>query len=368
MKIIALLTLVVCAMAADPAAKPPAAAPSSAQDVISMLGRLPDPLLVRQVEDWFGTATSEDAGRVLMHIAIAAIRPARPVVEPMLAHRDPLVVERALRALTAIGLGSTDQRERVERLLADSKPLVAIQAATCLGAGDDLRAVPALVARLTKGPPEVAGAALGALQRLTRVDFKNDATAWDAWYQAYRAEANQRLRTQAEQLAHADPQQQIAAIQTLAGMRGERQEAVDLIEPMAKAPDPAVAMAARQALATLAPGDYVMPSAAEVVAATKPTVVEAKAQSGVMNYLASQGLFDTWYGIALTAFVGILLLSGLLFLLRTGPVKNATRRFGRVVVAGTMRFVRPATERMQQGTKRIIRSFTQGRTDGKKPG
>lgn len=103
-----------------------------------------------------------------------------------------------------------------------------------------------------------------------------------------------------------------------------------------------------------------MPSAAEVVAATKPaTVVEAKTSGGVMNYLASQGLFDTWYGIALTIFTGILLLSGVLFILRTQPVKNATRRFGRVVIAGTARFVRPLTTRIRKGTDRIVRSFTQ---------
>jgi hypothetical protein len=368
MKTIALLFLVSCALAADPAAKPETAAPSSAQDAITMLGKLPDPLLTRHLEEWFAGASSEDAARVLMHISIAAIRPARPVVLPMLGHRDPLVVERALRALTAIGLSTSEQRERVEQLLSESQPMVAAQAATCLGSGDDLRAVPALMARMTKGPPEVAGAALGALQRLTRVDFKNDSAAWDAWYQAYRAEANQRLRAQAEQLTHPEPERQIAAIQTLAGMRGERQEAVDLIESMVKASDPAVAMAARQALATLAPTEYTMPSAAEVVAATKPTVVvEAKSQ-GVMGYLASQGLFDTWYGIALTAFTGILLLSGLLFLLRTGPVKNATRRFGRVVVAGTMSFVRPASARIKSGTKRIVRQFTQTKSDSKKPG
>jgi len=94
-----------------------------------------------------------------------------------------------------------------------------------------------------------------------------------------------------------------------------------------------------------------------------------KAEAGVMTYLAKQGLFDTWYGMLLTAFTGILVLSGVLFLLRSGPVKNATRRIGRVVMAGTMRIVRPLTTRIRKGTDRIVRSFTQTKPGSdKKPG
>jgi hypothetical protein len=334
---------------------------SSAQDAIGMIARLPEPLLEKHLSDFFATASSDDAGRVLMHIAINAIRPARSLVVPMLSHRDALVADRALRALTSIGYGSTAVREMVERQLVDGVPAVAEQAAACLGAGDDLRAVPALISRLNKGPAPVAGAALTALTRLTRVDFKNDATAWESWYQTYRMEAAQRLSTQAELLGDADPKKQIAAIQALGGMRGERQEAVDLIEPLSRSQDQAVAIAARQALATLAPSDYTMPTAAEVVAATRPPepMITPAATGGVIGYLANRGLFDTWYGLLLTAFTGILLLSGVLFLLRTGPVKNATRRIGRVVIAGTARFVRPLTMRIKQRTDRVVHSFTQ---------
>lgn len=344
---------------------------STAQDAIGMIARLPDPLLEKHLADFFSSASSEDAGRVLMHIAINAVRPARALVVPMLSHRDPQVIDRALRALTSIGYGSTAVREMVERQLADGAPPVAELAAACLGAGDDLRAVPALIARMNKGPAPVAGAALSAMTRLTRVDFKNDATAWEAWYQTYRMEAAQRLAAQADQLNDADPKKQIAAIQTLSGMRGERQEAVDLIEPMARSNDQAVAIAARQALATLSPSEYTMPTAAEVVAATRPSepTVTPATSGGVIGYLANRGLFDTWYGLLLTAFTGILVLSGVLFLLRTTPVKNATRRIGRVVIAGTARFVRPLTSRIKRGTERIVRSFTQTKpsVDPKKP-
>jgi HEAT repeats len=357
-------------VAAEPLAaekSPVVAAPSSANDAIEMLGKLPNPLIEKHLVDFFASASTEDAGQVLMHIAISAVRPARAVVIPVLGHRDPQVVERALRALSSIGINSTELREKIETLLNEGEPPVAMQAAICLGSHDDLRAVPALIARMTKGPSDVSTVALTALQRLTHVDFKNDATAWNAWYDTYHTEARQRLNTQAEMLAKSDTQKQVVGIQALAGMRGERQEAIDLIEPMLEVKDPAVVMSARQALATLAPTEYTMPTAAEVTAITNPApiVTEAKAQ-GMIAYLSEKGLFDTWYGVTLTAFTGILILSGVLFLLRTGPVKNATRRIGRVVAAGTMRLARPLTKQVQKGTKRIVRAFTQNKSNADK--
>lgn len=372
MKLFLPLCLASALIAAEPSATPTTTTPgagarpvvpvtssvSTAEDAMAVLKRLPDPLALAQLNDYFASASSEEASKVLMHIAIAAVRPARPAVEPLLAHRDPQVVDRALRAITVIGWSSSAVREQIERVLADGQPGVAALAATCLGSGDDVRAVPALVDKLTNGSPEVAGTSLAALQRLTRVDFKNDAPAWRAWYQAYRLEAAQRLAVQADLLSDPDPKNQIAAIQALGGMRGERQEALDLIEPMSRSENPTVVMAARQALATLAPNEYTMPSANEVVAATRPAgVAPAKADGGVMNYLANQGLFDTWYGMLLTAFTGILVLSGVVFVLRTTPVKNATRRIGRVVMAGTQRVMRPITTRIRKGTDRIVRSF-----------
>ena len=93
-------------MAADPLADENSAAlssPSSATDAIEMLGKLPNPLVEKHLVDFFASASTEDAGKVLMHIAISAVRPARAVVIPVLGHRDPQVVERALRALSSIG-------------------------------------------------------------------------------------------------------------------------------------------------------------------------------------------------------------------------------------------------------------------------
>ena len=104
-------------LAADPPATESGVAPStpsSATDAIAMLGKLPNPLVERHLVDFFATASTEDAGQVLMHIAISAVRPARAVVIPVLGHRDPQVVERALRALSSIGITSTELRKDID--------------------------------------------------------------------------------------------------------------------------------------------------------------------------------------------------------------------------------------------------------------
>ena len=86
--VVLLLLAAVLAAGESATSAVPAVSTSSGDDAIAMLGKLPDPLVERQIADFFAGASSEEAGRVLMHVAISAIRPARPVVVPMLAHKD----------------------------------------------------------------------------------------------------------------------------------------------------------------------------------------------------------------------------------------------------------------------------------------
>jgi len=323
MKALVLILLAALINAADPGGTPPPR--SAAQDAIALLGKLPDPQVLPELDAFFARASSADAGHVLMHIAIAVVRPARPSVIPLLSHRDPLVVDRALRALAAIGYQSSAVREQIERQLAREQSYVAIQAALCLAAGADLRAVPALTARLPKGPSAVSVAVVAALQRLTHVDFKNDAKAWDDWYQEYRAQAAERLATQVERLGDPDPKQQIAAIRVLGAMQGHRLEVLELIAPLVGAEDPTVAITARQVLATLAPTEYTMPTAAEVVA-SRPAPPVPVAKPVVIDL--NKGWFDTWYGLFLTTCAAALVLTGMMFLLRSGPAKPVKKKAG----------------------------------------
>jgi hypothetical protein len=77
----------------------------------------------------------------------------------------------------------------------------------------------------------------------------------------------------------------------------------------------------------------------------------------MLSYLAAQGFFDTWLGLLVTAVTVISILALVLYVLRSPPVKNATKRFARVVVAGTARFARPLTSRIRRGTDRIKKAI-----------
>jgi len=334
---------------------------SDVQEAIVLVGKLPDPLVLQHLQDFLSRAKPDEAGQLLMHIAISAARPARDIVIPMLGHRDALVVDRALRAMTVIGVNNVSQREKVESLLTHEKAMVGIQAATCLGAGDDLRAAPALI-RSLQGNKEVAGSALRALQRLSGVDFKNDIEAWNAWYLANRTESAERLSNIVKQLESENVKEQITGVQALGGMRADRLEAIELLEPMLKSTEKGTAIAAQQALATLAPDQYSMPTAKDIIALTKP-IVEPPAQSSVIGYLAAQGFFDTWLGLFITAFTAICILSLILYVLRSPPVKNMTQRFKRVVVASTAKFMRPMSVHIKRGTIRIAKAMARKKSE-----
>jgi hypothetical protein len=350
MKLFMLLVLAFTLSASEPNNQPVNDVPSA----ISMVAKLPDPQVSQHLHDFFIQAKPEEAGQVLMQIAIGAVRPARDLVVPMLGHRDPLVIERALRAMTSIGFVSIAQRQTIENLLTHDQTMVAAQAANCLGAGGDVRAIPALIRGL-KAKPEVATSAQRALQQLSGVDFKSDHDAWEAWYSGNRLESAQRLEAPAKNLTAEDPKERIVAVQALGNQRQDRLEVLALLEPMLNDLDASVVLATRQSLAMLAPDQYAMPTTEEVKALIKP-VSEPQLKVGVIGYLTQQGFFDTWFGLFITAFTAICILSIILYVLRSPPVKNMTRRFNRVVVTATARFVSPVTSRVKSGTRRIIKA------------
>jgi HEAT repeat protein len=324
------------------------------RDASAMVSKLPDPAQLQHLEDFFARANGEEKSQVLMHIAISGAYSARDVVVNQLRDNNPLVVDRALRAMTALGFANEDQRELIEVLLTHDSKMVAMQAAACLGSSDDLRAIPALIATLKQKNQEIVGAALLSLQRLSGVDFKTDADAWSAWYQINRQQTNDRMRQFAVQLSSGKQDEQMTAIQALASSRTDRLEAISLLEPMLDNPDEKIALVTRQALATLAPTQYSMPSQQEIAAVVQPQkIVETQAGSGVIDYLAQRGFFDTWWGLAMTVITVIGILAIVLYLLRSPQIKNATRRFSRVVVTSTEKIIKPITARIRRGTQRI---------------
>jgi hypothetical protein len=330
------------------------------QSAMEMVGKLPDQLALQHLEDFFAQAKAEDAGQVLMHIAIGAVRPARDVVVPRLKHRDALVVERALRAMTSVGFVTVTQREMIEQLLFHEEAMVANQAATCLGSGGDVRAMPALIKAL-EGKPEVVNSTLRALQQLSNANFKAEKTEWEAWYSANRLETAQRLDESAKNLVSEDVNKRIAAVHALGSQRTDRLEVLTLLEPMLDDADQGVVLATRQSLAMLDPEQYKMPNAEEAAGLMKP-VVQPPAKEGIIGYLATQGFFDTWFGLFVTAITCICTLSLVIYMLRTPPVVNMTRRFNRVIVAGTKRIARPLSARLKKGTAIIRKALMKNST------
>jgi hypothetical protein len=345
---------VIIAFCVTPHASDSSASQQAVRDATVMVGKLPDPAVLQQVQDFFARASGEEKGQVLMHIAITSAYPAREIVVNQLRDNDPLVVDRALRAMSALGFSSEYQRGIIEGLLKSEHKMVAMQAANCLGTGDDLRAIPALIETLKHNNKEIAGTALLSLQRLSGADFKNDTDAWAAWYQMNRQQSNERMRKFAEQLGSANKEEQMSAVQALASSRSDRLEAISLLEPMLENSDEKIALVTRQALATLAPTQYAMPTAQEIAAVVQPQkIVETQAGSGVIDYLSQRGFFDTWWGLTITVLTVIGILVVVLYVLRSPPMKNATRRFSRVVIAGTQRIVKPMTARIRRGTQRF---------------
>jgi hypothetical protein len=325
------------------------------QGAMVMVGKLPDPSAFQQLKDFMEQAKPDEIGQVLMQISIGAVRPARDVVVPMLNHSNPLVLDRALRAMSTIGFSTVSQRETIESLLKHDQPMVAIQAAKCLSVGGDMRVVPALI-NILNSKPEIGSAALQSLKQLSGADFKFDKEAWNAWYITNRMQATERIKVPAEKLFSEDPKERISAIQALGNQRADRLEVIVLLEPMLKDVDLQVGLVAQQSLAMLAPDQYSMPTARDFAVLNKPISVPP-AKSGVIGYLAAQGFFDTWLGLFITGFTVICVFSIILYVLRSPPVKNMTQRFKRVVVAGTAQFMRPMTARIKRGTGRIVKAF-----------
>jgi HEAT repeat protein len=138
----------------------------------------------------------------LTSLATLAVRDGRP---------DPLLVgvlksrESARRAAAGLILGRLvpEQRAAVRALLTDAEPRVRFRAAEGLLRGGDREAVPALVALLADGPPDLASSAEDLLFRIagekapavalggaSEDERSRSRDAWAAWWRAHAAEVD----------------------------------------------------------------------------------------------------------------------------------------------------------------------------------
>lgn len=334
--------------------------PSPAQVQQTLIQALPDEAAAKTLRERMAAATPVDAGRLLMDLGLSGRVAARPLIVEQLTNADPMVCERALRALTQLGVRGTEQRAKVTALLGSADVQVRVQAIKCLATVDDLRISPLLIERLKDPAPAVAEAALAALRRSSgRNELAGDPALWSEWHRTQQEASDQQFEALSAQLKASDPKEVTNAIQALTLMRGESARAIELVEPLTRDEDPKIVFTARQALARLAPADFQAPTTQEKVAALAPVPVDAPvAVGGLKRLLPGNGIFDTWLGLAIAAVGATGALGATVFLLRTPTVRGATKRFVRGVASGTVRILKPAGRIITTSTGRIFRPIT----------
>lgn len=334
--------------------------PSPAQVQQARILALPDEAAAKLLREQMAAAKPAEVCRLLMDLGLSGRVAARPLIVEQLTNADPVISERALRALTQLGVRGAEQRAKVTALLGNADVQVRAQAVRCLATVDDLRVNPLLIERLKDPAPAVAEAALAALRRSSgRNELGGDPALWSEWQRTQQEASDQQFEALSARLKASDSKEVISAIQAFTLMRGESARAIDVIEPLVRDEDPKIVFAARQALARLAPGDFQAPTTQEKVAALAPVPVDAPvAVGGLKRLLPGNGIFDTWLGLVIAAVGATSALGATVFLLRTPTVRSATKRFVRGVASGTARIMKPAGRIITTSTGRIFRPIT----------
>ena len=328
--------------------------------VQTLIQSLPNEEASKALHERLAKAPPAEASRLLMEIGLSGQHAARPLVVGLLAHKDPLVVERAVRALGLLGIRGPEQRATVTALLAHPSEGVRVQAIICLSKVEDLRLCPLFIERLRDQPPAVSEAALTALHRLTgHPEIGPDPLLWGDWYRDQLPRSEARFAAADERLHSTEVKEVIGAIESLALLQSESARVIELLEPMVRDEDVKVVFAARQVLSRLAPGDFPRPTAEEQAIALNPKSAPTPiAVGGLQRLLPGNGIFDTWIGLALAAIGACGALGATLFLLRTPTVRSVTKRFVNGVVSGTGRILKPAGRIITTSTGRIFRPIT----------
>ena len=337
---------------------PPNEQARSAEFRQSMIVALPDEAAVRTLGENLEQASESDAARLLMELGLSGRSSARPLILAQLQRKNPVIVERALRALALLGVRGVEQRDQVIALLGHRAAAVRIQAIACLETIDDLRVCPLIIERLQDPDPAVARFASVALQNISgREDLGANHASWVGWHRVNQDLSDKRFFKVGERLRSPDGEEVSGAIQALTLITGESARAVEVIEPLLADGDPKVVYAARQALAQLAPDIYSQPTMRERVAALAHASPSDQAGSSAPPRRNPEGgILDTW--LVLIAVVagasGLLWLS--IRLLRTAPGRRVKSRLSGGMVNGTNRVIRSGRHAAQKAARRRKRA------------
>lgn len=298
--------------------------PSLESEIASALKSMPSWAGENRLLELIDHGNIDQKTKVLDQLGQRRNTAARGVVMKYIAHPDKKVALAALDAARLLGPDSHADDQAVAKHLTSDDAQLRRGAIACLGAWGDQRDVPGLIARLSDTDPANARAATEALTAMTGQHLGSDPVAWTAWNTDEQARAGKQLDEFAEQLHSKDPNVVVGAIRHLAQMRGHLREAGDLVAPLVKDEDQAIAAAAQIAMPDLNP-NYVVPEGLRVSApaVNLPPPPRAVAPSAPMH--------DRF--LIPVVVLGILLLAGGYRWLRSRELKtvsSAAARAGRV--------------------------------------
>ena len=301
-------------------------------------------------------------------------------------HREAWVQRTAIITIGKLGVDGRETLDLLVRSIEDPSPIVAQSAAAALSAVHDARSWPALIGLLTSKDPNHVRLALESLQHQTNQTMPADPAAWEGWYQG-KAASEEAQFAQFQVMLRDTPQNSIPAIDGMASLVLQRDQATAVLLGLVDHGDPAVRAQAerhlRQWTGTLGGEPLALATdRAQVSAVAPPMPPPASANAALAGTTSGTGtaamvappapasvsapaFFESTYGILLIVTVCSAGLATLLWFLRTPAgqlVQNATQRFtkrmgrSRVVVMisnGTKRIARHLPAPVQAITKRI---------------
>jgi hypothetical protein len=167
-----------------------------------------------------------------------------------MGERDPLIVAAALRTGALLGFEEAEQLAAVRTLLAHEDPRVQDAAAAAVVAAEDETAIPELLARLARKPPE-ATATICMLRRLGGPDPGEDLDGWKAWYEAEAKAADKRFDEVCYLLRAKERERVIEGLRQATGLRLRRGDLAPVLAPFAAAKDPELARLSTSVLVLL---------------------------------------------------------------------------------------------------------------------
>ncbi|MFM2091930.1 MAG: hypothetical protein RLZZ127_2419 [Planctomycetota bacterium] len=294
----------------------------------------------------------------LQAIAAGRLTQDRDLVEQALAASDGGEAAHGIRALRAVSRMLPEDLELVEPLLAHPDPVARLEAIQAMVAADHDEAVPLLIVQAQNPDAAWREPMIQGVRALVRSGLPAAPGEWDAWYRASQAKADQAMLAAEPALAGPDAAKAVQAMRDLVPFRLHRSMIIARLAVLVDSPDPVVAGSARMAIKDLGgPAARLLDAR---LAAKAATAAAGTAVAAPVAPAGNAGL-PVWVvpvGIMLTLVIVVVLLG---FTPAGKKVREGTARFVREsaekpgVRGATARLVRRSASAVAKGTQSIRR-------------